>query len=332
MTAVMVGVGGITWAGCDSGDSSNNPQTNTAAEQRTDAAAQRTENAADRTGDAAARTAKNAGETIGNAVQTAGSAIGNAAEKSGAAINDAAQTAGEKVNGATANGAGGIEGIPSVIGEAAEAALTDDGLDDLVERFVDADRNRIGKAELGGDANQPLDNLVKQVRDTWKQKYNAEFDIGDARALLGADFATVRAGELGAGAAGTDVDVDVKRTGVAGEPAKVNVDVDHKSGVDAPDSKAADANRNDPGRNVAVANIKASHGLPDLQVPMIHEAGGWKIDVPNNVDGPKLRANLIAHLTAAKDSAAQLPANADEAKRALTHHVLMAVMDKPVVK
>ena len=108
------------------------------------------------------------------------------------------------------------------------------------------------------------------------------------------------------------------------------MDVDNRSGVDRPDSPAADANRNDAGRNIATIQIPASHGMPALSVPMIHELPDqWKIDVPNTLTGEKLKANVLAHLTAAGEMKDQWPADVNDAHAMVAHHVLMAVMDKP---
>jgi hypothetical protein len=109
--------------------------------------------------------------------------------------------------------------------------------------------------------------------------------------------------------------------------------VNNTTGVDRPDSTAADANRNDPGRNVATVRIAASHGLPALTVPLIHEAPDrWRIDVPNTLTAEKLKANVLAHLTAANEQKDQWPADVNQAYALVTHHVLMALMDQPVQK
>jgi len=64
-------------------------------------------------------------------------------------------------------------------------------------------------------------------------------------------------------------------------------------------------------------------------VPLIHEATGWRIDVPDSLDAGKLRSNLVAHLNEVYGMKDQWPADVNDAYRAVSHHVLMAVMDKP---
>ena len=138
---------------------------------------------------------------------------------------------------------------------------------------------------------------------------------------------TAATGEIPKGAAGTEVKVDTDRK--LGGGTETKVDVDHKSGVDSPTSPTADTNRNDPGRNISTVSIPAGHNAPALTVPLIHEAAGWKIDVPDTLDAAKLRSNLIAHLTEVQNMKDQWPSDVNDAYRAVAHHVLMAVMDKP---
>src|SRR5688572_7806520 len=72
------------------------------------------------------------------------------------------------------------EDIHDVMAQVAEAALTKDGLDDIAERLVDADRNRLGQG--GDDAlknDDSLNNQIEQLAKDWKAKYTDEFDIKD---------------------------------------------------------------------------------------------------------------------------------------------------------
>lgn len=303
VAAAALAVSGMAFTGCDRNDTAtNNP-------------------------------GKPAGETVGDkinrGIDKAGNAVGNATDKT----VDAAQKAGQKIQGTvdrhTDGNARNGEVGPSreeafdVVGQVAEAAFSTNPVENIRERLVDADRNRIGAAEQ--DANGALSNLLTQFRSDWKAKYNQEFDVTDEKTAFKAF--TYTQGETPRGAAGVDVDVDVDRK--VGGGATAEVDVDEKSGVDSPDTNAADTNRNDPGREMASLRIPASHGAADLTVPMIHEAGGWKIDAPDTLTAEKLRSNLAAHLQAVHAMKDKWPADVNEAQAAVAHHVLMAVMDKP---
>ena len=334
------------------------------------------------------------------------------------------------------------EGIRNVLSQLPEASLTVGGFDDLVERFVDADRNRMGRDGFAEKDQPELDRLAKSLGDAWKAKYNQAFDM-DEEKVFAAGFATIKQSEIGRQgmsgsdqmgdrsaqtsqkldpsgntntrtdtAADTGAEVTTKRDGTMSGPTGTQGGVDMTAAADqqrrnetdrtaapgtgapdrttgadasraatdmdgnrsvvtgqvAPDAAsgrtaaestrtglntpspvagnnatggavgntgtdgntAADRNTDDVGRNIAVVTLVASHGLPELKVNMIHEAPGvWKIDVPDAVDGPRLQQNLIAHLNACLKMQSEWPADVNDAYRAVSHHVLMAIMNKP---
>src|SRR5688500_17149846 len=92
--------------------------------------------------------------------------------------------------------------------------MTKDGLDDLTERFVDADRNRIGQQKDAIDNVPELDGLVQQLQDDWKAKFGHEFDIKDEDKLYNG-FAMIYQGEIpeGARTAGERVSGDATTAG-----------------------------------------------------------------------------------------------------------------------
>ena len=223
------------------------------------------------------------------------------------------------------------EEIHDVVAQVAEAGMTKSGLDDMVERFVDADRNRLGQNKDALKEDDQIKGRIAQIQKDWKAKYNQDFDIKDEDKVYNMSFASIMEGEEGSAArtaAGVDINANANpNTGTA------DVNVNNKTGVDKPavntnGQTPADTNRNDPGRNVATLHINESHGLPALDVPMIHEAGGWKLDIPDSVDAQKLRDNLKAALTDIGDKKDQWAADVDDAYRFATHRVLLAVFDK----
>jgi len=305
VAAAALAIGGMAFVGCDKESASTTSSSSGTATVDT----------------------RTTGEKVGDNVGAAVDKTKEVAKKAGDEIGGAAQTAGSSIK----NAAGGLTGsnatrVPNLISDVTEAALTRDGLDDVVERFVDADRNRISQGDLK-NGNEALNTLVAQIATDWKAKYNTDFDIHDEANVFGSTFMSTNVGELGKNAGGVKVDVDTDRK--IGGGTETKVDVDRKSGVDNPNSTTADTNLNDPGRNVARVTIMASHGAPSLSVPLIHEAGGWKIDVPDTLDAAKLRSNLLAHLTKVQSMKSEWPASADDAYRAVSHHVLMALMDQP---
>jgi hypothetical protein len=91
-----------------------------------------------------------------------------------------------------------------------------------------------------------------------------------------------------------------------------------------------DTNR-EAGRNIATVSVAASHGLPALNVPMVHEfPDSWKIDVPDTYSAEALHDNLVKQLKAIDNDKAQWPADANEAYRSVTHRILAAVLNADV--
>jgi len=215
---------------------------------------------------------------------TVGQKIENAADRTGEAIKDAANKTEEKLGikkDASAYQSKNAEEIHDVMAQVAEAALTKNGLDDIAERFVDADRNRLGQNQDALKNSDTLNGRIDEFQKDWKAKYNQDFDIKDEDKVYTMEFAMITEGEQ-ARTASERISGDVNTP--AGN---ANVNVDNKTGVDAPKANtdgqtAADKNLNDPGRNIALVRIAASHGMPALDVPMIHEAAGWKLDVDDH--------------------------------------------------
>jgi len=213
--------------------------------------------------------------------------------------------------------------IYTMLSQVTNAALTKGGFDDMVERFNDADRNRIGpwiRDKNNKEKLDVLDGRIAQFQKDWKAKYGNDFKIHKDDVVFGNAMFTVTQGEIGK---------DAQLAGEKLPPAQnVNKDTIGKP-ADATGNTNADRNL-EKGRNVAYVTVAASHGLPELKVPLIHELPDvWKIDVPDNVDGAKLYDNLLKHLTMVNEHKDGWPSDENDAYRAVSHHVLMAVLDAP---
>ena len=197
-----------------------------------------------------------------------------------------------------------VEQIRDTLGSATEAALTPGGLDDLMERFVDADRNRMGKSGVDDKEHDTLNAIVNQIRQSWKSKYGGDFDVDDEMKVF-APFPVVQ-GEIG-----NRPQLAASTIGTA----------DRLAGNDAGDVNL------DPGRNVALVSVPQTDQQRELSVLLIHELpDNWKIDVPDNVSARDLQVNLQKHLSAFATDTAKWPATEAEAYRRVSHHVLAAVM------
>ncbi|HSV13859.1 MAG TPA: hypothetical protein VLI90_06340 [Tepidisphaeraceae bacterium] len=260
-----------------------------------------------------------------DATNNAGAAVNNGA----AAARDKTETTGDKVRNsldqATAgtptanNPAPDAKDIRSSIASLTNEAMTKGDLNHIVNRFVDADRNRIKNSDTySQDYGQKLDGRIEQINETWKQKYGHTFDMKHANDVLTDQFASIQQGQIGRDAAlASEVIHNSERANLSNK--------DNAAGNDKGDENL------EPGRGIAVVTVNSSHGLPDLRVPMIHEMPDqWKVNVPDSLTADKLRQNLLDHLTALGDSSSQWPSDENEAYRMAAHHVLMAVLDQPV--
>jgi hypothetical protein len=196
----------------------------------------------------------------------------------------------------------------TLLAQVSNASLTKGGLDDLLERFNDADRNRIGtwiKDKNNKDKLDILDGRIAQFQKDWKAKYGSDFKIHKDNEVFGNAMFTVIQGEIG------------KDAQLAGE--RVPAGDNTKTGKDQNLEK---------GRNVVYVDVGASHGLPELKIPLIHELPDmWKIDVPDSVTGQVLYDNVLKHLTMVNEHKDQWPSDENDGYRMVTHHLLMGIMD-----
>jgi hypothetical protein len=196
LMAASLGVAGLV-AGCDRNNTAPNAAaTPPAATDNAQDAASRTgaamNNAADRTGAAANNAANNAGNAVNNAADNAGDNAQTAADRTGNAMGNAANSAknaakstgaaiGNAVDAMTPSATGNVQ---DMIGEVTNAALTENGLDDLTERFTQADQDRLKSYVNNEDNLNDLNAKVKQLRTDWKNKYNDDFKMGNESQLL----------------------------------------------------------------------------------------------------------------------------------------------------
>lgn len=202
------------------------------------------------------------------------------------------------------------EAIHDTMAQVAEAALTKDGISDIVERFAQADRDRLNQNKDALKNSDDLNGRITQFQKDWKDKYNQDFDIKDEDKVYNLAFAQVLEGDA-ARTASAKLGDD-KLTSDAAAPA---------AGTAAGDKAAS--------KDMATVHIAASHGMPALDVPFVKETTGWRIDVPDSVDAQKLNDNIKTALTECADKKAEWASDVDDGYRAVTHRVLLAIFDKP---
>jgi hypothetical protein len=334
LMAAALAVGGLAFAGCDNTDTTKTEtRTTETRTTTTDTPTASTtpgthvENALDKTGDALKSAAEKTGNVVDKAVDKTGAALKNMGSDIRGTVRGSSTT---QPGGTSMNDTDGVNGVREQVSEIAEAALTENGIDNIGRRLADSDQKRLH--DLRAQNTGELKTVVESIQKKWKDKYGGSFDM-DAKVALNDPFMTIAnmgeartAGERQTTVTLPKADVDVNRTnsGVAG-----NVDVQQGS-VDTTRTDSArttgDAAR---GNETATVSVPASHGLPPVTLQMVRQDASWKLDLPDSIDEAKLGSNLLTHLRQVDQSAATWPADKNEAYRVVTHHVLMALTDQP---
>ncbi|HZK79611.1 MAG TPA: hypothetical protein VFC46_01055 [Humisphaera sp.] len=210
-----------------------------------------------------------------------------------------------------------------------KAAFNKDVYEDTVDRLVDADRTRIGKWTEKDFKDLQARVLILQKQ--WKDKYGKDFDP-DKEMVFGTNgFVAIAQGEIsdpaqliGKWPVAPLTEADAKLAGAkihpgSGAPADTAQEV-----RDAGKLFGGETNMN-KGRNVAVAEFPAGHGMPAIRASLIHELPDkWRFDIPDNVDGKMLKNNLLKQLDLLGDGS-KWPADMTEGYRMVAHHMLMAI-------
>lgn len=260
-------------------------------------------------------TADKAGQKLDNAADKINNKIGDVDVKS---ENTTGLAAGQLPPGIQKSTKDDSEDIRQGLAKTAEGALDKKDLHELVENFVDADRNRLDPYVKQHKDDQAFANVVNQIRADWKAKYGQDFDIKH-KIAFGPEFKgfMIAQGEIANPALLSDWPVLNK-----GEAQQGRQDQTNRKG-----NRPGDRNL-EKGRNVAVVTFPESHGMPELYVSMIHEMPDrWRVDVPDNVDGQMLHDGLFRQLTSFEQKKDQWPADVNEGYRMFTHSVLMAIYD-----
>jgi len=232
-------------------------------------------------------------------------------------------------NGVAAKDLNADKTIEKVFKGVTEASMNKTGFDNLVSYMVDQDRDRMSKSltsgtlnNINGSKNQRLTDLIASIEGGWKAKYNSKFDI-DFGKVYTSDFFHIQTGEV------TDANLLVGKwpvqtslgTGNAGKLTQADADQAKKL-------FGGDVNL-EKGRNVAIAQFQTNQYFSGLNASLIHEAGGWKFDVPNTLTAQKLYDNLVNNLSVLDRARDQWPDDVNEGYRRFTQAVVAAMYDAP---
>jgi hypothetical protein len=296
--AATMAFGAATFAA----DPVNNPAEK--AEQNVERAADKVEKSVDRAADKADRAADRVGEKV------AESAAQPLALPAGITAKDL-------------NEQGDVRNAFEAV---TEGAMSKDAFDNIVNRLVDADRDRMAKYKETDVDWKPLTSRIDALQKSWKDKYGKDFDMDEKVVFGEAGYIAIAQGEISNPQALVG-NWPVKPNASAAMLASGKKPAVNTAEQQAETGKVAGGDTNlDKGRNVAIARFPAGHGLPAVDASLIHEAPDvWRFDLPDNIDGQKLTANLIAHLNQVGTKG--WPDNEKDAYRIVAHRILLAMYD-----
>jgi hypothetical protein len=220
-----------------------------------------------------------------------------------------------------------------------EDAVTKDKFDSVIGYLAKPDEKRIKDEGQKNRDVTTLNGRIAEIQKDWKAKYNTDFDVDKAKVVFNEQFKFVT-GEVSDEAtalanwpvpATTDLMGQAREAAgtITGNSNKTNQtgDVSEKN----QGNKAAENEKLDTGRNVAVMQFPASHGLPTLNISMIHQLpDNWRVDIPNDRTGEQIYQDLLTHLTYADEHKDQWPSDVNDGYRMFAHHVLMALYGVPM--
>lgn len=235
-------------------------------------------------------------DALTNAGQKTGEAVGNAVDRT----KETAQSMGQKMSNAMQPSADtAMNKTRDTLTATVEAAVSKDGLGDVVDTFTKADRDRIGKLDKSSWADYNM--AVDKFRADWKAKYNEDFKISDKEQLV---FAAPVKMEMGGGPGEARMASDKIDATLNGKDKSVN--------------------------NMTTVMFPASGGAPAVKVSVQNEGtvmNSYKIDVPDTLEGNKLRDNLAKHIGEVDGMKDQWPSDKNEAYRIVSQHILAAITD-----
>jgi len=221
------------------------------------------------------------------------------------------------------------KGIEKAFQSLANYSIDKTGFDNIVSGLVDQDRDRIKKSlpsgrslsNVMGDDNKQLKDLVADIQSNWKTKYSHKFDLNYKDAYSGGFIQAI--------------------TGEVTDPSQLlgkwPLDAGRSPGPAAGKFNQADLGEDqknfggsvnlEKDRHVAIARLTGLNETGPLTASLIHEAGGWKFDIPNTMNAEQLYNNLTNSLSYIDQHKTDWPADENEAYRHLTDAVTAALYD-----
>ena len=235
--------------------------------------------------------------------------------------------------GITARDLNADKSIEKLFRAVANDSMNKTGFDNIVASLVDQDRDRI-KASLSGGSlsnvdgnkNKQLTDLIADLEGSWKSKYNQNFDV-DYSKVFTADIIHIQTGEV------SDPQLLIGKWPVDPRTPGSSAGKVTQSDIEQTQNRMFGGEVNlEKGRNVAIAHLLGNGRLNGANASLIHEAGGWKFDVPNTLTAQKLYNNLVSNLAYLDQRKNEWPADVNEGYRDFARAVTASLYDIPLTR
>jgi hypothetical protein len=98
--------------------------------------------------------------------------------------------------------------------------------------------------------------------------------------------------------------------------------------VYSPDFVALNATPGEQEGKQGTATVKESHGMPALELRFVSTAGKWRLDIPDEVTGEKVKTNLEKAVMELNADPSKWPTDKTEATRLVSHKILSTLISK----
>ena len=258
------------------------------------------------------------------------------------------------------------QAFSQLLGKTVDAALNGD-IQQISQNFYQADQKRFdqGTKDQAQQLDKQLQQASADLKKSFQEKYHQELSLADASTVFGADFLRP-AGDIGEGARPAGARIGGSQTDTGNLNSRSNTDNSNHTGNNGTEHTGATGNTSsdrpaasssdrshptDTGSTASSSDrtrasgtssgasadamphtktmtVPASHGLPAVTLSMVKQGSDWKLNVPDTLTPERLQQNLTRELSRCNDMKAQWPQDANQAQKALAHHVLLAIMDQ----
>lgn len=216
---LALAAGSLTLVACDRDSTASNNDNRTAGQKvagGADTAGDKTNNAIDKAGNATgkaidktAEATRNAGDKISDKTEDMKDSAHNTgdsvADKSRDLSHDVAESARDTKNEVAENAQQAANRVTAdadtvtphaadmqqVLGQVTNAAVMEDGFDDLAERLAETDRDRVNTYISARDKWTEINDVTAAIRQAWQNKYHQDFNMDQPAAIFASDFTTI---------------------------------------------------------------------------------------------------------------------------------------------